>query len=117
MKTYDLTLSIPAETIHQLFENVRGAPYSGWVSALDFDLSGGFPGVNDIGTITYDREEDDEGTFGGQMTLTNEKVIAGLLSMSQEHPKRFAKVLKGETDAEDSDIFLQHVVFNKEVYA
>lgn len=107
-------LTIKDEDIQNLFDIVLGGPYSGWIKTFD---AGQDDKGNWEGSIQFDREKDQEATFKGRKRITNTVVRKALEAMAKEFPSRFGNLLNGDTDAVDADVFMQSLVFGREVYA
>lgn len=109
-----IQITVTDDDIQNLFDSVLGGAYSGWIKtfAADQDKKG-----NWRGKVQFDREQDQEGTFKGRFAITNDTVKAGLEAMAREFPSRFGNLLAGDIDAVDADVFMQSLVFGREVYA
>jgi hypothetical protein len=109
-----IQVEIKDEVIQNLFDNVVGGPYSGWIKTFEADQD---KKGNWVGSIQFDREQDQEATFKGRFKITNEAVQKGLEAIAKESPIVFGNLLANDTDAVDADVFMQFLVFGREVYA
>lgn len=66
--------------------------------------------------LTYDRATDDEGTFGGSMSISMTDFERGLKAMAQHAPRHMADLVNENDDAVTHDVFMQMVVFGEIIY-
>jgi len=110
----EIKINIKDEDIQNLFDSVIGGAYSGWIKTFDAEQD---EKGNWKGSIQFDREKDQEGTFKGRKQITNASVQKALQAMIKEFPAHFADLLTDNTDAVTADVFMQSLVFGREVYA
>lgn len=64
-----------------------------------------------------DPDSDDDGDHTGSKDINREAVAKGIEIMARDYPHHFADLARDNGDAITADLFLQCILFGKEVYA
>lgn len=100
----------PRASSELIAENVREVEKGIWYSTEIYWQSAG------LASLEYDHPDDDEGTFGGSITIGLPEFTKGLAAMSAKAPTHFANLVSENDDAIAHDVFMQMVVFGEIIY-
>lgn len=106
-----ITLEISEQRITDLLHG-HGGGSSPWLHALE-----GKWNSKRGARAQFDREEDEEGSNKGRMTIRGPAVRRGLAAMAKEEPYQFSQFLEENDDEIAFDTALQCIIFGKCVFA
>lgn len=90
--------------------------YSPWLQEVRGEYNG--PKETAI-AVTYDREDDDEGTFSGNKTLLYVDICAGIQKFANDsdYAHEWSYFIKEDDDDITFDVAWQFIIFGKVIYS
>lgn len=111
MDTLHIHIEVPAANVQHLIDATIGGVYSGWIAEMSVNIDN----LEDS-WIVYTPEDAEEGDFTEVLWLSPSRLAYGVKTFLELSARRFGNLLRDDTDAEDADVFMQALVFGREVY-